>query len=158
MPNSLETLLVARLTGRGWRLALAESCTGGMVAGRVTSIPGASEVFLGGVVAYDNSVKQDLLGVPAEILAASGAVSAETAMAMAQGVRRLMRADLSAAVTGIAGPGGGSDAKPVGLVFVAVAGPDGVRVERFLFSGDRHAVRAQSCDAVLRLLLGACGT
>ena len=153
MPNALETLLVARLTGRRWRLALAESCTGGMVAARVTSVPGASDVFLGGVVAYDNAIKQDLLGVPTETLAASGAVSAETALAMAQGVRRLMRADLSAAVTGIAGPGGGSDAKPVGLVFVAGVGPDGGRVARFLFSGDRHAVRAQSCDAALRLLL-----
>jgi len=150
-----EVQLVTRLTDLGWTLALAESCTGGLVAARVSSIPGASAVFQGGVIAYHNDVKRDVLGVPAAMLASVGAVSTETALAMAQGVRRLLHASLAAAVTGIAGPGGGTDAKPVGLVFIAVAGPQGERVERFLFSGDRDAIRSQACDAVLRLLLKA---
>ena len=146
--------LVQRLTDLGWQLALAESCTGGMVAQRVTSVPGASVVFLGGVIAYHNDVKRDVLDVPATTLASAGAVSTETALAMAQGVRRLLHASLAAAVTGIAGPGGGTDAKPVGIVFIAVAGPRGECVERFVFSGDREAIRTQACDAALRLLLG----
>jgi len=150
----LEARLVARLAERGWTLALAESCTGGLVAQRVTSVPGASAIFLGGVVAYHNDAKRDVLGVPAATLDAVGAVSTETALAMAQGVRRLLHASLAAAITGIAGPGGGTDAKPVGLVFVAVSGPRGDQVERCLFSGDRGTVRAQAAEAALRLLLG----
>lgn len=149
-----EAQLVARLTERGWRLALAESCTGGLVAARVTSVAGASAVFHGGVVAYHNDVKRDVLQVPAAVLASAGAVSPEAALAMAQGVRRLLHASLAAAITGIAGPGGGTDEKPVGLVFVAVSGPGGERVERLVFSGSRDAIRHQAADAALRLLLG----
>ena len=153
MDRSVESTLMTRLTELGWTLALAESCTGGMVAARVTSVPGASAVFQGGVTAYHNDVKRDLLGVSAALLESVGAVSTETALAMSQGVRRLLHASLAAAVTGIAGPGGGTDAKPVGLVFIAVAGPHAERVERFLFPGDRDAIRTQAADAVLRLLL-----
>ena len=148
-------LLVQRLTESGGSLALAESCTGGMVAACITAVPGGSSVFWGGVVAYHNDVKQQLLGVPADVLRSVGAVSSETALAMARGVRVLLHTTLAAAVTGIAGPGGGSDVKPVGLVFVAVAGPTGERVERFQFSGDREAIRVQAADAVLRMLLAS---
>jgi len=147
-----ESRLVSRLAEKGWTLALAESCTGGLVASRMTSVPGASAVFRGGVIAYHNDVKRDVLGVPPATLESAGAVSAETALAMAQGARLLLHANLAAAVTGIAGPGGGTDTKPVGLVFIAVAGPHGERVERFLFSGDREAIRIRACEAVLRLL------
>lgn len=148
-----ESTLIPVLAEKGWTLALAESCTGGLVAARLTSVPGASAVFLGGVVAYHNNVKRDLLEVPPATLAAAGAVSAETALAMAQGVRRRLQAGLSAAVTGIAGPGGGTAGKPVGLVFIAVCGPRGERVERFEFTGHRDAIRSKACAAVLRLLL-----
>lgn len=155
---SLEARLVQCLTEQGRTLALAESCTGGLVAAQVTSVPGSSAVFRGGVVAYHNEVKRDVLGVSAEVLETSGAVSAPSALAMAHGVRRLLAADLAASVTGIAGPGGGTAVKPVGLVFVAVAGQDIERVERFLFAGDRDSIRAQAVDAVLRLLLDALAT
>lgn len=148
-----EAQLVAQLGARGWRLALAESCTGGLVAARITAVPGASAVLIGGVVAYHNDVKRDLLGVPAELLASCGAVSTETALAMARGVRQLLRADLAASVTGIAGPGGGSEAKPVGLVFVAVAGPAHADVERCVLGGSREEVRAQAVEKALTLLL-----
>ncbi len=148
-----EAQLVARLTQRGGWLALAESCTGGLVAARLTAVAGASAVFAGGVVAYHNDVKRDLLAVPAAVLEAQGAVSPETALAMAHGVQRLLHANLAAAITGIAGPGGGTDTKPVGLVFIAVTSPVGVCVERFVFGGTRAAVRAQAAEAALQMLL-----
>ena len=108
---------------RGLTLATAESCTGGLVAARLTSVPGSSDVFLGGVVAYANEVKEAELDVPAEVLAEHGAVSAETAAAMARGARERLGADVAVAVTGIAGPGGGTPEKPVGLVYLHAAGP-----------------------------------
>lgn len=148
-----EADLIARLVERGWLLALAESCTGGLVSARLTSVPGASAVFLGGVVSYANAIKRDILDVPAATLEAAGAVSTETALAMAQGVRRIMHANLAAAITGIAGPEGGSTDKPVGLVFIAVAGPRGEHVARFVFSGDRAAIRSQAADTALQFLL-----
>jgi PncC family amidohydrolase len=151
--GSPAACLVARLAARGWRLALAESCTGGLVAARITAVPGASAVFRGGIVAYHNEIKRDLLGVPPATLAAAGAVSADTALAMAHGARQRLRADLAAAVTGIAGPGGGTAEKPVGLVCVAVDGPPGARVERHVFAGRREDIRDQACEAVLRMLL-----
>jgi len=150
-----EAELIARLAERGWLLALAESCTGGLVAALLTGVPGASTVFLGGVVAYANDVKRDLLGVPGATLETVGAVSTEVALAMAQSARRIFHAHLAAAITGIAGPGGGTPDKPVGLVFVAVAGPHGECAERLLFTGDRDAIRRQAADAALRMLLAA---
>ncbi|MEI8244062.1 MAG: CinA family protein, partial [bacterium] len=150
---TLESSLVRKLAEQGLTLALAESCTGGLVAARVTAVPGASAVFHGGVIAYHNDVKRDLLQVPAAVLESAGAVSPEAALAMAQGVRRLLHASLAAAITGIAGPGGGTSEKPVGLVFVAVSGPSGERVKRFLFPGKRDAIRLQAADAALRMLL-----
>ena len=150
---SAESCLIARLAAKDWKLAVAESCTGGLLSARLTAVPGASAVFVGAIVSYANDVKHDVLGVPAATLAMAGAVSVETALAMAQGIRRLLRADLAAAVTGIAGPTGATETKPLGLVFLAVVGPGDDRVERFVFTGDRDAIRNQACDAGLRLLL-----
>ncbi len=131
---------------------MAESCTGGLLGGAITSIPGSSLYFSGGVVAYGNPAKSALLGVPPGLLAARGAVSREVALAMAEGALSLFRADLAIAVTGVAGPGGGSRGKPVGTVWVAVVAPGGVRhAHRFRFPGGREAVRRETVRASLGL-------
>ena len=137
---------------RGWTLATAESCTGGLVAVRLTSVPGSSDVFLGGIVAYDDGVKEHELDVPAALLAEHGAVSAEVAEAMAQGARKRLGADVAVAVTGIAGPGGGTPEKPVGLVYLHAEGPDGGVGQEFSFPGDRAAIRARSAVGALHLV------
>ena len=144
--------LVDLLRAQGLTCATAESCTGGGVGAAITSVPGSSDVFLGGVVSYANAVKQGVLGVSPETLATVGAVSSETAAQMADGVRRLLKADLAVSVTGIAGPGGGSAEKPVGLVWFGLATKDGVRTERAIFTGDRAAVRAQAVTHALGML------
>ncbi len=133
-------------------IATAESCTGGNVSGRLTSIAGSSDYFLGGIVAYSNQAKQSLLGVSAETLETRGAVSAECAREMAEGARRVFAADLAVATTGIAGPGGATPRKPVGLVYLALAGPDGTTTEEFHFPGGREVVTAAATDAALLLL------
>ena len=138
--------------GRGLTVAVAESCTGGLVADAITDVAGSSAYFAGGVVSYGNAAKETLLDVPSDVLAAHGAVSAQVARAMAIGARQRFQADVAAAVTGIAGPGGGSEAKPVGLTYVAVADEAGVDVRRYLWSGDRAANKAFSAAAVLELL------
>ena len=135
--DSLASVVLEQLRQRRQTLAVAESCTGGGLGAALAAVPGASEVFVGGVIAYANAVKQGLLGVPAELLAAHGAVSDPVAQAMAEGARRATGADWAIAVTGIAGPGGGSAEKPVGLVHIAVAGPDGCRSEGVRFGGSR---------------------
>ena len=140
------------LPRRGLTLGTAESCTGGMVAERLTSVPGSSDVFVGAVVAYADEVKARELGVPPEVLERHGAVSAETAAAMAAGARERLGADVAVAVTGIAGPGGGSDEKPVGLVFLHAEGPDGSRSRDFVFPGDRNSVRRRATVTALHLL------
>ena len=137
---------------RGLTLATAESCTGGLVAGRLTSVPGSSDVFRGAVVAYADDVKAESLGVPLEVLEAHGAVSAETAEAMARGARERLDVDLAVAVTGVAGPGGGSDEKPVGLVFAHAIGPDGDRSVRTELPGDREMIRGRATAASLHLV------
>ena len=137
---------------RGLTLATAESCTGGLVAGRLTSVPGSSDVVLGGIVAYANEVKQAQLGVPADVLAAHGAVSAETAAAMAAGARAALGADVAVAVTGVAGPGGGTPEKPVGLVHLHAQGPDGGRSQRLELPGDRDTIRGRATVAALHLV------
>ena len=142
---------------RGLTVATAESCTGGLVADAITDVAGASRYFLGGVVAYADRAKTDQLGVAPELLASHGAVSAQVARAMAAGVRERVRADLAVAITGIAGPGGGSEAKPVGLTYIALADRDGVDVRRFLWSGDRAANKLASATAALELLLERIG-
>ena len=134
-------------------IATAESCTGGNVAARLTSIAGSSEYVLGGIVAYANSAKEHLLGVSADTLANHGAVSAECAREMAAGARRAFGADLAVATTGIAGPGGATGRKPVGLVYLALDGPDGVKVEEFHFPGDRATITDAATVAALLMLL-----
>ncbi len=151
MTLSSAKSLGAALTAAGKTVAVAESCTGGLLGGAITAIPGSSRYFSGGVVTYGDSSKSSLLGVPPERIAARGAVSREVALAMAEGVRSLFRADLAIAVTGVAGPGGGSRGKPVGTVWVAVVTSRGVRVaHRFRFPGGREAVRRQTVLASLR--------
>ena len=149
--RSLEQVVGQQLQARGWKVAVAESCTGGLLGGRLTDVPGSSEWFAGGIIAYENGVKQQLLGVATEILQQHGAVSEPTAVAMADGVRERLNADAGVAITGIAGPTGGSPEKPVGTVVIAVsAGPAVVRTYRFV--GDRAMVRQQSVMAALELL------
>lgn len=145
------------LRERGWRLAVAESCTGGLLAGALTGVAGSSDWFLGGVVAYANNVKTALLGVSPERLAAHGAVSEPVVLDMARGVRGLLGADLSASISGVAGPGGGTLDKPVGTVWVAWDGPAGLFARRFHFSGDRAEVRERSVRAALETLLTLAG-
>ncbi len=137
------------LRDAGMRLATAESCTGGLVACSLTNVAGSSEWFEGGVVAYDNRVKMKLLGVPKEILIRHGAVSAECVEAMARGVAALMEASAGLAISGVAGPGGGSVEKPVGTVWIAWAVAGRVWSQKFLFSGDRLSIKAQSMVAAL---------
>ena len=151
--DALAVRVGRALLSRGARVALAESCTGGLIGARITSVPGSSRYLLGGVVAYHNRAKAALLGVPRPMLRRHGAVSAPVAAAMARGARRRFGADLAAAVTGVAGPGGGTVAKPVGLVFVAVSGFGRTRCRRFALAGDRRSVRAQASDLALIMLL-----
>jgi PncC family amidohydrolase len=138
---------------RGLSIATAESCTGGRIANLVTSVPGSSSYFHGGVVSYYDDAKRLLLDVEGELLAAHGAVSAQVARAMAVGVRGRLGVDAAVSVTGVAGPGGGSAAKPVGLTYVAVADAAGVDVRRFAWSGDRAANIEASARAAIELLL-----
>lgn len=144
--------LAADLQKSGLMLALAESCTGGMIAARITALPGSSAYFAGGVVAYGNQVKERVLQVPHALLLECGAVSEPVARAMAEGARTLMASDLALSVTGIAGPGGGTEEKPVGTVFMALSDQDGCQVERLLFDGDRQQVRQQVADQAIIML------
>jgi len=148
----IEEIVLEVCRARGLSLATAESCTGGLVSGRLTSVPGASDVFRGGVVAYSDDLKTRLLGVPEAVLREHGAVSAETAAAMARGARERLGADVALAVTGVAGPGGGTPESPVGLVFLHAAGPEGERTVEFSFPGDRQAIRARTAVAALHLV------
>lgn len=146
--------LLARLERDGLRVAVAESCTGGLLGGRITEAPGASKAFLGGVIAYSNDAKADRLGVDRALFSdGHGAVSAAVAESMARGVLETFGADVALAVSGIAGPGGGTAEKPVGLVWLAAVGPRGlVNVHRLKCDGDRAAVRRQAVVEALRLL------
>jgi nicotinamide-nucleotide amidase len=156
-----ETLTLAQSVldacrARGWHVATAESCTGGLVAGALTAIAGSSDVVERGFVTYSNAAKSELLGVPPETIAAHGGVSAETAAAMAEGVVARAPVDLAISVVGVAGPGGGSAAKPVGLVISGLARRDGPsRTERRVFAGDRSAVRQAALQVALGLLEAA---
>ncbi len=148
-----EAVLANRLTMRGETLALAESCTGGLVSDRITNVPGSSRFFLAGFVTYSNRAKTTVLGVDQGTLDAHGAVSRETVEAMALGARRVAGADWAAAVSGIAGPGGGTAEKPVGLVYIAVTGPRGTRIASHRFVGEREEIKGQSATAVIAMLL-----
>lgn len=156
--GALAERLQAICVARTWTVVTAESCTGGLVADCLTDLPGSSGYFLGGIVAYNDLVKTGQLGVPAATIAAHGAVSVQVARAMATGARERLGSTFAVAVTGIAGPDGGSTAKPVGLTYIAVAGPDGVEVRRFSWSGDRLANKRDSARAALELLVAAAET
>lgn len=144
--------LVALLRARGLTCATAESCTGGGVGSAITSVPGSSAVFSGGVISYSNEVKNRVLGVSQETLNTVGAVSSETAIHMARGARELMRADIAVSITGIAGPDGGSEEKPVGLVWFGIASEAGERAEKAIFRGDRARIREQAVIHALGML------
>ena len=147
----------SRCVSAGLSLATAESCTGGLIGHVITEHPGSSAYYVGGVVSYSDAVKEAQLGVSGVTLQAHGAVSAQVAAAMAEGARRRFGTDLAVAVTGIAGPDGGTEAKPVGLTYVAVAGIAGAEVRRHLWHGDRAANKVRSAEAALRLLLERLG-
>jgi nicotinamide-nucleotide amidase len=150
--DPIEARVLALCRDRGWTLGTAESCTGGLVAARLTGIPGSSDVFRGGVIAYANEVKEAELGVPGELLAEHGAVSPEVAAAMAQGARARLGVDVAVSVTGIAGPDGGTAEKPVGLVYLHAEGPNGGVGREFSFPGDRASIRARSVVGALHLV------
>jgi len=148
----MERVVGRLLLEHSLQLAVAESCTGGMIAAALTDIPGSSAYFLGGVVAYDNLLKTEYLRVPEALLASQGAVSREVAEAMAVGVRVRSGADIALAVTGIAGPGGGTEAKPRGTVYIAIATNGENWVTKFQFPGDRQQVREISAKSGLDLV------
>ena len=148
----IEQIVLELARERGMRLATAESCTGGLVGARLTEVPGASDVFLGAVVAYANEVKESALGVKTETLSEHGAVSAECALELAQVARRALGADIAVSVTGIAGPDGGSAEKPVGLVFFCAASEKETLAQEIRFSGDRDQIRRYATVAALHLL------
>jgi nicotinamide-nucleotide amidase len=150
--ETLEQVVGELLRWRGYSLATAESCTGGLLAGRITDVPGSSEYFLEGVVTYSNEAKTRMLGVPAAMIEEHGAVSEPVACAMAAGVRKLAGSTFGIGITGVAGPGGGSEEKPVGLVYIALADEDNATARKFLFPGDRQFIRTLSVNAALDLV------
>ncbi|MFO7936055.1 MAG: CinA family protein [Kiritimatiellia bacterium] len=149
----MENILIKDCTEKNLSVAVAESCTGGLLGARIVNVPGASKVFKGGVLSYADEVKRHLLNVPENILKEDGAVSAACAEAMAQGVRRLMNTDLAVAVTGIAGPSGGSDEKPVGLVYLCAVTEKAVLNRGCNFEGSRLEIRRQAVDAALKMMI-----
>jgi nicotinamide-nucleotide amidase len=150
--RTVEELVLDRCRERGWTLATAESCTGGLVAAALTAIPGSTDVVAGGIVAYANEVKVEQLGVPAELIEQHGAVSAEVAEAMAVGARERLGVDVAVSVTGVAGPGGGSEEKPVGLVYFHAVTPDASKGGSFSFPGDRDSIRRRAVVGSLHLV------
>jgi PncC family amidohydrolase len=146
-----EQRIVEGYAAQGLRLAIAETDSGGLAGYRITNVPGSSKVFPGGVTAYSNRVKMAVLGVPEDLLKEHGAVSAEAAQAMADGVRRVLGADVGVAATGVAGPTGGSDAKPIGTCFIAISSDRQRRAECIHVPGDRMATRAGFAEALLEL-------
>ena len=153
MPNPLETRVGELLQQRKRKLVLAESCTGGLLGSRITDVAGSSEYFLASVVAYAYEAKVELLGVSWNTLNSHGAVSRETVLEMARGVRSRMKGDIALAVSGIAGPGGATPDKPVGTTWIGLVADDIERAELFHFAGDREQNKASGADAALRLLL-----
>lgn len=150
---SLAREMHTAMLARGLTLATAESCTGGLIAYALTEIAGSSDYFVGGLVSYSDALKENELGVDADTLARHGAVSAQTCVAMAEGARKRYGADVAIAVTGIAGPAGGTDSKPVGLTYVGVADSEGHDVRRYVWQGDRHGNKLRSAEAALALVL-----
>ena len=151
--NDIETKLLELFSGRNLTLATAESCTGGLIANRITNISGSSKYFERGVITYSNQSKIELLNIPFQVIEEYGAVSQETAVAMAEGVRNLAKTDLGLAVTGIAGPTGGSPDKPIGLVHIALVSSKGIEHKKYKFCGSRLEIKKQTADEALKLLL-----
>jgi PncC family amidohydrolase len=152
MSDSLEVVIGGWLIKHKLTLATAESCTGGLIGHRLTEVPGSSEYFRGGIIAYSNEIKERVLGVSHATLESHGAVSAETAIEMARGARRVLQMDIAVSVTGIAGPGGGSADKPIGLTYIAVAADRYERVERFVWKSDRSGNKRASGEAALQMV------
>ncbi|OHB69311.1 MAG: hypothetical protein A2W23_08525 [Planctomycetes bacterium RBG_16_43_13] len=150
--ETIEVIIGRLLRKRGWRLSIAESCTGGLIGHRITNVPGSSDYFDGGVITYSNDAKRELLKVPEETIATFGSVSHQTAVAMADGIRKLRGVEIGIGVTGIAGPAGGTAAKPVGLVYVALSSPVRVECKEFRFNGDREMIKLQASEAALNML------
>jgi nicotinamide-nucleotide amidase len=150
--ETLEIVVVRMLIERNLKLATAESCTGGLIAHRITNVPGSSEAFLAGIVAYSNEAKSKFLGVASELIQQYGAVSPEVAEAMAVGAQERTRADITVGVTGIAGPGGGTPEKPVGLVYIAIKTPDGTSVTRNIMGGGRAEIKLRSSQTALNMI------
>ncbi|MGH7657639.1 MAG: nicotinamide-nucleotide amidohydrolase family protein, partial [Gemmatimonadales bacterium] len=150
--DDLAALVLDEARKRDLRIGVAESCTGGMLGARLTSIPGSSSVFAGGFIAYDNRVKAMELGIPEEVIELHGAVSEEVVLAMAAGTRRRLGVDIAISITGVAGPDGGTSKKPVGLVWFGLANTDGARAVRRNIFGDRNAIRERATDIALDLL------
>ena len=149
--GELEVVVGMRLDEKGMTLAVAESCTGGLIGHRITNVPGSSHYYRGSITAYASDVKEALLSVRGETLARYGDVSAQTAREMAEGVRAAMDADLGLSVTGIAGPTGGTEEKPVGLVYIGLAAEDGDHIEQHVFGEDRWGNKARAAEAALDL-------
>ena len=150
----IEVIIGRLFRKRGWRLSIAESCTGGLIGHRITNVPGSSDYFDGGVITYSNDAKIELLKVPEETIATYGAVSRQTAVAMAEGIRKLRGIEVGIGVTGIAGPAGGTEAKPVGLVYIALSSPVRVECKEFRFDGDREMIKLQASEAALNMIRG----
>jgi len=153
LDEPLEVLVGELLIQHGLQLAVAESCTGGLVSHRITNVPGSSQYYLGGVTSYANLAKVRLLGVSQETLEIHGAVSAEVVLQMARGVRSAFEADIGISTSGIAGPTGGTPDKPVGTTWIGFSSAEGEEARHFLFQGDRLAVKEQAAQAVLKLLV-----
>jgi nicotinamide-nucleotide amidase len=159
--DPLEVVVGQLLRDRRATVSVAESCTGGMLGERLTSVPGSSDYFVGGFITYANAMKVELLGVPPEVLEQHGAVSQQTAEAMATGVRRRTASTYALAITGVAGPDGGSESKPVGTVYIAIADDAGIHTEHRRFLGDRQRIRTftvqMALDLLRRRITGRCG-
>src|SRR5436190_15508386 len=150
--QSLEEIVGMFLVLKNATISTAESCTGGLVAERITNVPGSSRYFISGVICYSNEWKMELTGIPPLLLEMQGAVSAEVARGLAEGIRTRMMTTVGVGVTGIAGPTGGSEAKPVGTVHIAVATPSGTEHRQFLYPGDREKIRWQTSQAALDMV------
>ena len=153
MTDPLEIIIGRQLRQRGLRLATAESCTGGLVADRITDVPGSSDYFAGGVVAYSNAVKVSLLQVSPETLRLHGAVSRETVIEMARGARIVLGADIAVSISGIAGPSGGLPDKPVGTTWIGLSATAGDWARKFIWEGDRRVNKELSAEAALQMVL-----
>ncbi len=148
----LEYKILKKFTQNGETLALAESCTGGLIGNLLTNVPGASAFLVLGIIAYDNTAKILLLGISPSLLKKHGAVSAQVASAMAINVRKILKTDYGLGITGIAGPGGSSPQKPVGLVFIAISNKKKTKIKKLLFKGNRLAIKKQAAQTALKML------